>query len=68
MTLTRGRTKQTTSLKHRLELDARVARERAITLPLGRERDVLLNRARQDETVLRMWAEWLDSPGLQPPK
>jgi len=68
MTLTRSRTKQTTSLKHRLELDTREAKERASTLPLGRERDVLLNGGRQDETVLGMWAEWLDSPGLQPPK
>ena len=57
------RRKQTTPLKQRLELDARRARERAKTLPLGRERDVLLKKARQDETVLNMWSELLNSWG-----
>ena len=67
MTLTRRRFKQTTSLTERLELDARLSRERVSRLPPGKERDTLLNKALANETVAHP-SEWLNPPGLQPPK
>lgn len=62
----RRRFKQTTTLEARLALEAKQLREEAARLPPGVERDRLLKRARQDETALHV-AEWLRSPGLQPP-
>lgn len=62
----RRRFKQTTTLEARLALEAKQLREEAARLPPGVERDRLLKRARQDETASHM-AEWLRSPGLQPP-
>ena len=47
----RRRFKQTTSLEDRLVLDAKKCRERARELPAGKERDTLLEKAREDETV-----------------
>jgi hypothetical protein len=65
--LKRRRFKQTTSLEDRLLMDARRKRERACRLPPGTERDTLLERARQDETIANV-SEWITSPGLQTPK
>jgi hypothetical protein len=58
----RRRFKQTTSLQDRLVVDARKSREQARELPPGKERDTLLEKARQDETV----AGWFTSSGPQP--
>ncbi len=63
----RRRFKQTTSLEHRLETEAKRLREQAKALPPGAERDELIRRARQAEIGSRM-NEWLTSPGLRPPE
>ncbi|MDI3560619.1 hypothetical protein [Bradyrhizobium sp. Arg816] len=63
----RRRLKQTTSLEERLALEAERLREQAKSLPQGREREILLRKARQAETGSHM-SEWLTSPGLQAPK
>jgi hypothetical protein len=60
----RRRFKQTTSLEDLLITDAKKSRERARELPPGRERDTLLEKARQDETV----AGWFTSSALQSPR
>lgn len=59
----RRRFKQTTSLEDRLVRDAKKNRERARKLPPGKERDTLLEKAREDETV----AGWVTSSDPQPP-
>jgi hypothetical protein len=43
------------------------ARERAKTLPPGKEHEALLRVARQSETASHI-EDWLNSPGLRPPK
>lgn len=60
----RRRFKQTTSLQDRLIMDARKNRERARALLPGKQRDLLLERARQDETV----AGWPMSSPQQTPQ
>jgi hypothetical protein len=57
----------TTSLQQRLAREAELTRARATSMPLGKERDSLLRKARQAETASRL-DEWLASPGLRPPK
>jgi hypothetical protein len=57
----------TTSLQERLVREAELARARATSMPLGKERDELLRKARQAETASHI-DEWLASPGLRPPK
>jgi hypothetical protein len=42
-------------------------KERAKSLPHGRERELLSRKARQLETSLHI-NEWLSSPGLKPPE
>ncbi|MBR0995218.1 hypothetical protein JQ580_31355 [Bradyrhizobium japonicum] len=64
--LMRRRFKQTTTLTERLADEAARCREEARTLSPGRRREMLLRRARQDETALQMEA-WLRSPGLRAP-
>jgi hypothetical protein len=61
MTAKRNRTKQTRSLQERLQIIARQAREHARSLPPGRERELLLRRARQNEVTSHL-AEWLTAP------
>ena len=63
----RRRFKQTRSLKDRLALFAKDAREKASSLPPGAEKDELLRKAGQAETTAHAVA-WINSPGLQPPK
>ena len=63
----RRRFKQTVPLEERLRVQASTDRERAETLPPGKERDELLIRARRADTASHL-SEWLRSPGLQPPK
>ena len=63
----RRRFKQTKSLKDRLLEKAQNLREQAKLLPYGSVRDATLKKARQAEAAAHM-DEWLNSPGLQPPK
>lgn len=63
----RRRFKQTTTLEERLAQEAERLREQAKKFPHGREREILLRKARQAETGSHM-SEWLRSPGLQPPE
>jgi len=63
----RRRFKQTLPLEERLRLQAEADRERAESLPPGREREELLVRARRADTASHL-TEWLTSPGLQPPR
>jgi hypothetical protein len=65
--LRRRRIKQKLSLKDRLALFARAAREKASLLPPGAEKDELLRKARQSDTMAHL-NDWLTSPGLWPPK
>ena len=61
------RVKQTLSLQDRLAAFARAARERAGNLPPGLMRDDMLRKAQQADTAAHL-DEWVNSPGLQPPK
>jgi hypothetical protein len=63
----RRRFKQITSLKDRLASFAKEVREKASLLPPGEERTDLLRRARQADTASHL-DEWVNSPGLQPPR
>lgn len=64
--LTRRRIKQTRTLAERLADEAARLRDEARALTPGREREMLLRRARQDETAMQIDA-WLHSPGLRAP-
>ena len=57
----RRRVRQTVGLEERLAASARDDRERARSLPPGREREDLLRRARRTEEATRM-TEWLTTP------
>jgi hypothetical protein len=63
----RRRFKQTQSLKQRLVEQVKRLREEAKLRGPGVERETLLRKARQAETVGHI-DEWLSSPGLRPPK
>jgi hypothetical protein len=63
----RRRFKQTTPLKERLTSFAREVREKASRLPSGIDRDNLLKKAREAETAAHL-DDWVNSPGLQPPR
>ncbi|MBB4382928.1 hypothetical protein GGD61_007626 [Bradyrhizobium sp. SBR1B] len=67
MTARRRRFKQAVPLEDRLALEADRLREEAQALPHGLEREHLMRKARQCETGSHV-SEWLNSPGLQPPK
>lgn len=64
--LKRRRFKQTKTLHERLADEAARLREEARALGPGRRRELLLRRARQDETAIQIEA-WLHSPGLRAP-
>jgi hypothetical protein len=66
MTKARRRFKQIDAFVARLATFARLTRERATLFPPGPEKDELLCKARQADTATR--DEWVNSPGLQPPK
>ena len=51
----------------RLAQEAHCLKERAKTLPIGKERELLSRKARQLETASHI-SEWISSPGLQPPR
>lgn len=61
MTAKRNRRKQTQTLQERLAAFADSARERARNLPPGREREMLLRRAKQNEVTLNI-TDWLSAP------
>jgi hypothetical protein len=58
---------QSKSPEEGLAEQAEADRERAKSLPPGHEREELLRNARRAETASHL-AEWLNSPGLRPPK
>jgi hypothetical protein len=55
------------ALTDRLTTFAKTAREKASLLGPGIERQDLLRKSRQAETAAHI-DDWLNSPGLQPPK
>lgn len=59
--------KQVSSLKERLNIWAESVRTEAARLRPGPDRDALLQRANQAETAAYI-EDWVNSPGLQPPK
>jgi len=61
----RNRKKHTLSFDQRLQRAAIVARRAAGLLPEGRERETLLEKARQAETASHI-NEWLAPPSLSP--
>jgi len=64
---TRRRVKQTETLECRLSDEAEKLRKEARGTPPGIERERLIKQARQAETASHL-SEWLNSPGLHPPK
>lgn len=58
----RNRFTQTTSLGDRLAHEAERLRKNARTVPVGKERESLLRKARQLETASHV-NEWLSTPG-----
>jgi hypothetical protein len=59
--------KHTSSLEERLAEQAQRLRAEAKSFPPGIERERATRKARQAETGAHI-SEWLNSPGLQPPK
>ena len=59
--------KQQTTLQDRVIEWAEEVRHQAVALPPGPDRDMLLKKVRQAETALHL-EDWVNSPGLQPPK
>jgi hypothetical protein len=55
------------TLQERLSAWADEVREQANKLRPGPEKDTLLRKARQADTASHI-DEWMNSPGLQPPK
>ncbi|HET7886676.1 MAG TPA: hypothetical protein VFL62_10650 [Bradyrhizobium sp.] len=62
----RRRFKQTISLKDRLTAFAEEARRKA-KMVVGGGRDELVKKARHADTAAHI-EDWVNSPGLQPPK
>jgi hypothetical protein len=60
----RRRFKHVLTFPDRLEKEAKALKEK---VPPGKEREVMLRKARQADTALHI-NEWLSSPGLRPPK
>jgi hypothetical protein len=54
------------TVEERLFDDAKQLREQAAKLPAGREREIMLRKAKMDETAAQIF-EWLNTPGLKPP-
>lgn len=66
MKIKRNRRKPTISFDQRLQQAADAARGAAQLLPEGRQRETLMEKARQAETAAHI-NEWLASPGLRAP-
>jgi hypothetical protein len=62
-----NRSKPPGFVKDRLIKFTKELRERAARLPPGPEQNDLIRRARQAETMSHL-DEWVNSPGLKPPK
>jgi hypothetical protein len=56
-----------TSFRDQLDAEAKTLMEKAKLLPAGTERDDLLRKARQFAVAANV-TEWIESPGLQPPR
>lgn len=67
MTQHRRRVKQTRSFEERMAEQVTKLKEQATQLPAGPERDALLRLASPAETGAHL-SDWVQSPGLQPPK
>jgi hypothetical protein len=67
MVLHRRRFKQIKTFKDRLSAFSKDVRDRASLLPPGAEKDELFRKADQADTAARL-DEWVNSPGLRPPK
>ena len=63
----RNRFTQTIAFGDRLAHEAERLRQKARTVPAGKERESLLRKARQLETASHI-NEWLSSPSLQTPQ
>lgn len=63
----RRRTRHDLSFEERIAEEAKRLRERAQELPMGKEREELLKKAREADVASHI-NEWLTSPGLQSPK
>jgi hypothetical protein len=61
------RREQDIPLRERVAAWAKETRQQADQMPPGPERDELLKKVRQAETFAHL-EDWLNSPGLQPPK
>jgi hypothetical protein len=55
------------TIEQNWERQSEEARHQAEKLPVGREREALVRKARQLETASRI-DQWLASSGLKPPK
>src|SRR3954451_16804059 len=64
MTGKRNRTKQLQPLQQRLRAWAESAREHARHMPPGKDREMLLRRAKQSEVTSSL-TEWLTTPSMQ---
>lgn len=64
MTAKRNRRKQTQPLQQRLMSFAENARDRAYRMPPGKEREMLLRRAKQNEVTSDL-TDWLSAPGYR---
>jgi hypothetical protein len=63
----RKRFTQTITLGDRLAKEAARLKQKSRTMPVGKERESLMRKARQLETASHI-NEWLSSPGLQTPQ
>jgi len=63
----RRRFKQQTSFQDRVEEWAKRLRAQADALPPGPDRDALLQKIEQTEAA-KYLDQWVNSPGLRPPK
>jgi hypothetical protein len=62
----RDRSKQAATLETRLEEEASRLRARAVEMPPGHEREIVLRKLREIEMTCGL-TDWINSPGLQPP-
>ena len=63
----RRRFKHILTFPDRLEKEAKALKEKAREMPLGKEREMMLRKARQVDIALHI-NEWLSSRGLRSPK
>jgi hypothetical protein len=63
----RRRIEPTTSLVQQLAVEAKRLREQATLFPHWTIRDAAISKARQTELAAHL-NDWLNSPGLRPPK